>query len=838
MNNVLENKVSCLANFYDNEPIGRALKDIVGLATSEAVKKLTLDIRHLRSIANNSNTPIVQALDAKKKADNLKKNLPSFLTDVYCEHGKKRSDISSFQPFIGFDVDHITEQDTEALMELLKADPHIPIAEPSCSRTGVHFIVLIDAADWLNQMWDGKDIDPYKYVWNLAKDYVEGTYNVDVDVKCMNPEHIFGICFDELVHYKENPEPLHIDTNAYVPVCAKPSAKSNNHQAPCGSYHASMSEVENRIKKMLQSSGSTFTSGNRNNYVHRFALLCNDFGVDQSEAESYCQSYFVDSDFTATEVARTVNSAYSNTSAHGTLGLTVSATSAIPSSMGNSRNSENSAIFSTFDSNTDTGGLAEVAESIAALPTFSDKINFEEMPGILKKICETQQDAVHRDKMTLGSLTMFGGMMGYANYYEGERAGIYGIYSGSCVYAPFYTVIYGNASSGKGDVKYCSYLASEIRQEVVGSYKAEMEEYQERLSQWEAENKGKNKSGTPAPKEPEYRDIMIPGNSSSAAYTLHIHANGGAGISVETEGDTISAMLNSDFGNYSDLWRKAFHHEPISISRRTEKLHVEIEDPRLAILITETPGQVASMFSSSWENGLGSRFIFYYLPNDKLEFRDVFAHQDRTFEDIYKDLGREFTPLYHALQGRKGHPLQFVFSKEQQHTFLNYFNELLHEKFAQLGNGIEAVVFRFGLILFRISMVLTALRRLDKPRSYDEPIFDDNENALVCDTLDFKIAMTIVETLIEHSARVFSVLNKELDNPFATQGIQLSQEEIKLYNALPDSEFETKDFIATAAAIKIPTRTAERMLGEMTSKKQIIVRIRRGVYAKVETKKS
>lgn len=494
--------------------------------------------------------------------------------------------------------------------------------------------------------------------------------------------------------------------------------------------------------------------------------------------------------------------------------------------------------LATFDSISANGGMAEMAETPSMLPTFSDKLNHDDLPQLLQKIYDTQQVPVHRDKMLLGSLTVFSGLMGFANYYEGERAGIYGIYGGSRVYAPIYSVIYGNASSGKGDVKYCSYLASEIRQEVVGQYMKELEDYQEKLRLWEAENKGKNKSGTPAPKEPEYRDVFIPGNSSSAAFTLQIHANGGAAISLETEGDTITSMLTSDFGNYSDTWRKAFHHEPVTISRRTEKLHVEIADPRLAILITETPGQLGSMFSSSWENGLGSRFIFYCLPSDKLEFRDVFAHTNRTYEDIYKDLGREFTPLYHALQMRKGHPLHFVFSKEQQQAFLCYFNETLHEKFAQLGNGIEAVVFRFGLIQFRIAMVLTALRRLGESKPFEgKTIFKDEENALICDERDFHSAMVIVEALIEHSARVFSVLNKELDNPFATQGIQLTPEEIRVYRALPDSEFETKDFIAIAKQHSVPERTAERMLGEMCSRKQIIMRVRRGVYVKVQGSK-
>ena len=34
---------------------------------------------------------------------------------------------------------------------------------------------------------------------------------------------------------------------------------------------------------------------------------------------------------------------------------------------------------------------------------------------------------------------------------------------------------------------------------------------------------------------------------------------------MESEADTLSNMLNNDWNNYSDVLRKAFHHEPISI---------------------------------------------------------------------------------------------------------------------------------------------------------------------------------------------------------------------------------------------------------------------------------
>lgn len=513
------------------------------------------------------------------------------------------------------------------------------------------------------------------------------------------------------------------------------------------------------------------------------------------------------------------------------------AISANPPLAVNMANSYNSNDLAVVDDHADTGGLAEVAVT-ALLPTFSDKLQYDALPRILQKVYDTQDTAVHRDKMLLGAITLFSGLMGMASYFEGERSGIYGIYDGDMVFAPLYTMIYGSPSSGKGPIKYCRFLASEIRQEVVGKYKEEMEQYQQELNEWKALNQGKNKSGMPAPKEPEYRDVFIPGNSSASYYQVQLCNNGGSGITLETEGETIASMFKSDFGNYSTLWCKSFHHEFDDLGRRMDNLRVEAEKPRLSILVTQTPGQLASMFNAAWEKGLGSRFIFYYLPSETLHFRNVFARKDRTFEDVYKEIGRQFTPLYHALQQRQGHPIHFVMSQQQEQHFLDFFSDTLSERYALLGEGSEAMVYRFGLMHFRIAMVLTALRRLDQANPFEEkPIFDDDENAMICDERDYMTALTMMEVIIEHNSRVFSVLNKEQDNPFANKGIKLSPVEIRLYTALPDFEFETKDFIATAKQFSVPERTAERMLGEMCSRKQIIVRVRRGVYVKVQGSK-
>jgi len=848
MDNVLTFIVSFFASFYDNEPIGRSLKNVINLALSEPVKRLTLEIRHLRGIANDETTPIEKALDAKNKADKQKKGLPSFMTNVVCEHGKTRKDITLFLPFIGFDVDHITEERVIKLMQALKVNQHVVIAEPSCSRTGVHFVIMMDAAAWLNDRWDGKDTKPYDFVWNQAKTYVERTFCVDVDEKCKNPEHIFGICYDELVHYKEKAVALHINTAKYVEPTVKTtythfdrSQRGFNGYTSAGSYTANIHEVSDMIIRHIEEKGINFTKGSRNDFVLRFALACNQYGVNQSEVESFCTTNFAESDFKDAEINATIRSAYSKTSEHGTF----SATYAKAPSAINSEKLEKSAVFGVLDSGMADGGMAEVAVNSTSEGngyTFSDKLNIEDMVSLTRTIFDLHsKEPAKCDAQLIGALNAVGGMMGGANGTTEKRSGIYGIYDGRRVFAPTYNIIYSSAGNDKGNLIFCKSLLYPVKCEMRRKYEAEKMEYEANLAEWEA--KGKKDRGV-APKEPQYLDPFVPGNSSSSAVYRAIDANGGWGMMFETEADTISSMIESDYGNYSDLIRKAHHHESLSMNRVTEKVHIDIDEPRLSIFLTCTPGQLPALFPS-FENGLGSRFLFYNTPDEDVDFHDVFALNDTPLEDTYKKLGNDLLPLYHAMQMRTGHPIQFVMSQSQQREFIDTYSGILREQFKMLGKGIRAFVFRMALECFRYAMILTTLRRLNdwqesfNPSDPDQPsIFRDEENALVCDDRDFRTAMTIMGCLINHTARVYAILAKEDDNPFAQKGIKLTADELKVYNALQEGDFRTVDFIEIADSMNIPERTAQRMLSQFCNVYRIVNPVRRGVYNKPKRKET
>lgn len=444
--------------------------------------------------------------------------------------------------------------------------------------------------------------------------------------------------------------------------------------------------------------------------------------------------------------------------------------------------------------------------------TFSDKIAVEDLPDFLRDVEKTQPTAEGKDKMLLGTLVEL----------SGTAPGVYGVYDNRRVYPPFYSIISAPPAADKGQLTACRQLLMPIQRELDQQNQKAQEDYQQQMAAYAALDKSK-RAATPQPKEPPYRSVFIPANSSATATYQALSDNHGWGTIFETEADTMTQALKSDYGDYSDGLRKAFHHEPIAYNRRKENERVSIYSPRLAVLLTCTPGQIPALLPSC-ENGLGSRFIFYNLRRD-LYWRDVFERHDKTLDDQMAELGERYLRLYHALQQHQDHPLEFLLSQEQQQEFNTFFEGLQLEQVGLLGDDLIAFVRRLGLVCFRLAMMLTLLRHESQV-----PMFDPLSQSLVCSDQDFHTAMTIANCLINHTAHVYTNLVPHNDKAQATASMMTALER-RLFDALP-TDFTTNDCRQAAQRLGIPWKTAERYLGNFISRYHVAIRIKNGHYRK------
>jgi len=243
------------------------------------------------------------------------------------------------------------------------------------------------------------------------------------------------------------------------------------------------------------------------------------------------------------------------------------------------------------------------------------------------------------------------------------------------------------------------------------------------------------KQNTEKPKEPNLKLFFIPANSSSSALIQALYENDSRGIIFENESDTMAQTAKNEWGVASDQFRKSFHHEAISLCRRKDKEYLEINRPKLSIVMSGTPKQLLSILPEV-ENGLFSRYL-YYCFEDLGGFNSPFeSHAQKDYPQYFKHKGKEIATLYGKLQTLT-QPIIFQLTKEQEQRFTSSFNHMLNKDRLLVGRDFDANVKRMGVITFRIAMILSALRineQVFSQNTDDEdtwiPVPNDNSNLL------------------------------------------------------------------------------------------------------------
>lgn len=688
------------------------------------------------------------------------------------------------------DFDHIA--DVKALRSKLLADPYFEtlLMFTSPSGDGVKWVIHIDTALKSHREW-----------FRLLEEYLQKSYNLETDGKCIN---VSRACF------------LPYDPEAYI----NPRLLNADVSEP-----TNIEEVR-AIVQQLTALGKDVTAGYDNWLRLGFALAD---GLGEQGRELFHHLSSMNADYNEAECERqwnnclsghregiTIRSFYKMASDAGvdlsSIARQFSSISSFPQGEGKSGKHGLSQFLADFATKPQGEEIEENEETRSADPfnddtfmtgfscTFSDKINVEGLPVLLREIVETQQSAENRDMILASALTSISGVM----------PGVFGVYDKRRVFPPLYLFIGAPAASDKGQLNCLRYLLQPIEQEIRRQNDQEIAAAREQQSE-----------------EPPYRSLYIPGNSSATAAYEALGANNGWGVTLETEADTVTEAVKSDYGNYSAGLRAAFHHEPICYSRRKEKEHVNIPCPRWAVLLTGTPKQIPALLPSC-ENGLASRFLFYNLPR-KLYWRDVFEDDTHPLDELFNKLGERYQVLYHELQDRQARqqPIQFVMSDSQKRLFNEFFAQLQLEHVHLYGDDLIAFIRRLGLTCFRVAMLLTVLRCMDKT-----PMLDPLSQSLVCSDEDFQTSISIIDCLVNHTAYVYSRLIPHQDTVEQGACVGMLPNERKLFESL-GSSFTTQELYEAASMLDISKKTAERYVGNYLGKYHLAIRKHKGHYEKV-----
>lgn len=410
---------------------------------------------------------------------------------------------------------------------------------------------------------------------------------------------------------------------------------------------------------------------------------------------------------------------------------------------------------------------------------------YDNLPPILFESCKVFKEAREKDVFLTGALAILSGCL----------PNVSGLYSGRIVYPSLFSFILAPAASGKGSFKFAKALADKYHITVLEESKEARKTYEENLAAYKMlKAKGKQEDNEEIPQEPKFKVVFIPANTSNAKIIHHLDWNDGKGIICETEADTLGQTFKNDWGSYSDMLRKSFHHEKISVSRVKDSEFIEVDEPQLSVALTGTPKQVFNIITSA-EDGLFSRFIFYVFKTEAVWLDPSPKANPLNLNDYFNKQSNQVFKMVDFFE-RDSMTLQLT--DEQWDTFNPTFRAYLVQISTFVSDDAQSIVKRLGIILYRICMIFTAIRKFDN-NDYHKEIF--------CSDVDFETALALIQTYLQHSIIMFENLPQQGEQgPFKS-----GENKKRFFDSLP-KKFQRKEAIEIGKKFDIGERSVGNFL--------------------------
>jgi hypothetical protein len=705
-----------------------------------------------------------------EEASEKKKQLLAFTPSGIFKEKRQMPYLERYTGFLHLDFDKLTQEQLQVAFQVISGIPYTFMCFISPSGNGLKVFIEVDTG-----------MVHHETAYRQVQNFYENATGLKADPSCKDitrlcfmsyhPELYMNIKNDK---FKVEIQNLQSDNKTMQDVI---SASINQEQKQTqGPENLNTAFIFNQ-QIQFTNNKLNYTNGNRNNYLYLLGSNCNRAGLPEMDTLQYCVEHF---DLPEREIQSAIKSAYTH-------------------------HSTEFAKFAKIAKLQNTDGELEIEEDfLKNTPIIPDEV-YDTLPDILRQGALAFTDNRKRDVFFSGAIAILSGCL----------PKVTGVYAQERVYPHLYTFIIAPAASGKGVLKNAKRLADKYHQKVVEESRSAQKKHE--LEMLDYKNKQHQvKKGEPLPEKPEeppFKIVFIPANCSQARIIEHLQANDGQGIICETEADTMSSTKKQDWGDYSSIMRGAFHHEKISVSRKTNNEFIEVNEPRLAITITGTPSQAPRLIASA-EDGLFSRFMFYAYKNE-IEWQDP-SPQNKgiIFNDHFDNLA---DVLMQSIDFLEHSPTEILLSADQWVSLNSNFRSRLSDVTIFTGEDAASIVFRLGLITFRLCMIFTAMRKVENAEMSD---------VMYCTQADFNNALMITQTYLQHNILMFNNLPKQNDKMEFLSG----DSKRKFFDALPE-EFSRKEATETGKKFSLGTRTIDEML--KTSIGKTLTKIKSGLYKKM-----
>lgn len=674
------------------------------------------------------------------EAQAIKSKMPCIIPAGICQGRHAASQLVQLSLITSVDLDDTNER-TDEIFESLKELPYLKVLHRSISGTGLKAFLCISISN----------PDQYRAIYAAVSAEISQYAQHPCDKKCKDITRPCFYSWDPEAYYNPTatsyslPEATAAEEEG-TPNVAKfhplsstapgaTPAEGDNPAAP-GFLAQFVSDFEHR---------NPFMRGERNDIALKLGRASRSKGFSSEELESIISvfsKHWSNSDFTADDIRKRVQAGYQFVNKQQS-----SEKSPFQGSQG-----------SRFTMNPPRQERASEDEDVllennnklrSAAPYFPEEV-YLHLPRFLQECVKYAANPREKDIMLLGSLNNCSACL------PGTRF----IYKNAEHSTHFYSAVPASAAAGKSAIGFTSYLMDAIQEHYDRLRRKQKKEFEKAQLVWEKEQHAAFREKRCAdinlkPEEPKYIYIKISPTTSKSRLIEHLRDSGELGCCMtSTEIGTLISAIGQDYGKYTDILCKAFHHEEISSSYKVDGDPIIVHLPRLALNLSGTQEQFI-LFFISLEDGLYSRFVIYTREAEWI-WETCAPMDDQTdLRSYYRKLGEQLLEMHlHLLD----FPTQVTFTAEQWKEHTRQFTEMLNSAIVEGKDAPGGIVFRHGLFAMRIAALLTVFRKWEDYKFAKE---------YCCTDEDFNTAMLITRTLIEHSLLMSTALPSTVHPPVA-----------------------------------------------------------------------
>lgn len=762
------------------------IREFVDTVRSDRYRRQVLEYRRLKALPGH-----------EAEAQAIKENMPCIVPAGVCLNGHAVKDLSVHSRLLCVDLDH-TDRRTQEVFGLACSLPFTYASIISISGEGIKMLVRVRMED-VRQDYARL----YAAVGNAVSAHVGHPYDEKCKIltqPCFYSYHPEAYYNAEAVAF-EMPEvvpasAIHESASSASAASATATSATEKRKMLLSAAEAIPGDVRGSvptsacgfIPRLLDDfeRNNPFRRGNRNDLALKLGRVAGSKGFSPDEMEKLISLFsdrYASGDFTAEDIRQRVVAGYQfveclpkeqKEPARGQKGVRVTYTP----------------VYGSNEEDAPEVVLEKNDELRADAPYIPDTV-FASLPDFLIRCCRYTSDKRERDMALLGCLNSCSAIFPYVSF----------LYKRSLYSPHFYLASVAAAGAGKGIMAFTAILLDPTQEYYDQIRRANKKAYEQALLGWDSEQQqARREKRLPdinlKPEEPKAQYLKISATTSKSRLIEHLATAGEVGCCMATtEINTMVSSLGQDCGKYEDILCKAAHHEEVSSSYKVDGEPIVVKHPHLALNIAGTQEQFY-IFFRSLEVGLFSRFAFYTRQQSQKWESCAPGDEQVDLRGYFQGLGKELLEMHKVLLES---PTLVTFSPAQWQLHTTLFSELLRRVLLEGRDSSGSLIRRAGLLGMRLAAILTIFRKWEDYRYAKE---------YCCTDADFRMAMDIVRTLVEHSLLLSTSLPDTNQPPVSMHRFHRLDEILSSLS----KEFTYTDFVRSVQNTGMSESTGKRFL--------------------------